>query len=113
MELVLKNCAIRPWRPDDAESLAKQANNRKVWLALRDRLPHPYSVDDAHEFLRTSIAEEPVKNFCIEIDGVAGGGIGLRLGQDVHRCTAEVGYWLGESFWGRGIMSEAVAAFTD
>ena len=113
MQLVLERCTIRPSRLNDAESIAKHANNRKVWLALRDRLPHPYRVDDAHEFLRTSIAEESVKNFCIEIDDAVGGGIGLRLGQDVHRYTAEVGYWLGESFWGRGIMSEAVAAFTD
>ena len=113
MQLVLKSCTIRPWQLDDADSLAKHANNRKVWLVLRDRLPHPYTVDDAHEFLRKSIVEQPVKNFCIEVDGAAAGGIGFRLGQDVHRHTAEVGYWLGERFWGLGIMSEAVAAFTD
>jgi RimJ/RimL family protein N-acetyltransferase len=113
MELVLKNCTIRPWRLDDAEWLAKHANNRKVWLALRDRLPHPYSVDDANEFLRKSVAEQPVTNFCIEVEGAAAGGIGFLLGEDVHRPTAEVGYWLGEEFWRRGIMTEAVTAFSD
>jgi RimJ/RimL family protein N-acetyltransferase len=113
MQLVLQRCTIRPWQLDDADSLAKHANNRKVWLALRDRFPHPYSVDDAHQFLRTSVTEQPVTNFCIEVDGAAAVGIGFRLGQDVHRSTAELGYWLGESFWGLGVMSEAVAAFAD
>ena len=113
MQLVLQGCIIRPWRLDDAEPLAKYANNRKVWLALRDFFPHPYGVNDAHEFLQRAMTEKPVKNFCIEIDGAAAGGIGFRLGEDVHRHTAEMGYWLGESFWGRGIMSEAVVAFTN
>jgi ribosomal-protein-alanine N-acetyltransferase len=98
---------------DDAESLAKHANNRKVWLALRDLFPHPYTIQDAHEFLQKKITEQLAINFCIEIDGAAVGGIGMRVGEDVHRHTAALGYWLGEDFWGRGIMTEAVAAFTD
>jgi RimJ/RimL family protein N-acetyltransferase len=113
MQLVLKSCTIRPWRLDDAESLAKHANNRKVWLALRDLFPHPYTIQDAHEFLQKKITEQLAINFCIEIDGAAVGGIGMRVGEDVHRHTAALGYWLGEDFWGRGIMTEAVAAFTD
>jgi len=113
MQLVLERCTIRPWQLDDAKSLAKHANNRKVWLALRDFFPHPYTTQDAQEFLQRATAEQPVTNFCIEIDGAAVGGIGIRLGQDVHRHTAELGYWLGEKFWGRGVISEAVAAFTD
>jgi len=106
MQLVLERCTIRPWRLDDAESLAKHANNRKIWLALRDLFPHPYTIQDAHEFLQRAISEEPTTNFCIEVEGVAAGGIGSRLGQGVHRHTAEFGYWLGEKFWGRGIMTE-------
>jgi ribosomal-protein-alanine N-acetyltransferase len=113
MQLVLKSCTIRPWRLDDAKSLAKHANNRKVWLALRDLFPHPYSVHDAHEFLQKKITEQPATNFCIEIDGAAVGGIGIHVGQDVHRHTATLGYWLGEKFWGRGIVTEAVAALSD
>ena len=113
MQLVLERCTIRPWRLDDAESLAKHANNRKIWLALRDLFPHPYTIQDAHEFLQRAISEEPTTNFCIEVEGVAAGGIGRRLGQDVHRHTAEFGYWLGEKFWGRGIMTEKVTAFID
>jgi|SRR5215472_1990880 len=113
MQLVLKECTIRPWRLDDAESIARHANNRKVWLALRDAFPHPYTIQDAHEFLQQAISAQPPTLFCIEINGAAAGGIGIRLGQDVHRHTAEFGYWLAEEFWGRGIMTEAVGAFTD
>ena len=113
MHLVLQRCTIRPWRLDDAESLASHANNRKIWLTLRDLFPHPYTIQDAHEFLQRAISEKPTTNFCIEVEGVAAGGIGSRLGQNVHRHTAEFGYWLGEKFWGRGIMAEAVMAFTD
>src|SRR5919201_1709221 len=113
MQLVLERCTIRPWRVDDAESLAKHANNRKVWLTLRDLFPHPYMIQDAHEFLQRAISERPATKFCIEVTGVAVGGIGIRPGEDVHRHTAALGYWLGEEFWGRGIMTEAVAAFTD
>ena len=113
MELVLKRSTLRPWRPDDAESLARHANNRKIWLGVRDLFPHPYTIQDAHEFLQRAIGEEPAMKFCIELDGTAVGGIGVHPGQDVYRHTATVGYWLGEQFWGRGIMTEVVIAVTD
>jgi RimJ/RimL family protein N-acetyltransferase len=113
MQLVLKSCTIRPWRLDDAKSLAKHANNRKIWLAVRDAFPHPYTIQDAHEFIRRATEEEPATRFCVEVEGVAAGGIGVHPSQDVHRHTATVGYWLGEEFWGRGIMTEAVTAVTD
>ena len=113
MQLVLERCTIRPWRLDDAESLARHANNRKIWLAVRDLFPHPYTIQDAHEFLQRTISEGSAMKFCIEIDGVAVGGIGVHPGEDVHRHTATMGYWLGEEFWGRGVMTEAVAAVTD
>jgi ribosomal-protein-alanine N-acetyltransferase len=63
--------------------------------------------------LQKKITEQPATNFCIEIDGAAVGGIGIHVGQDVHRHTATLGYWLGEKFWGRGIVTEAVAALSD
>jgi ribosomal-protein-alanine N-acetyltransferase len=113
MQLVLELCTIRPWRLDDAESLARHANNRKVWLAVRDLFPYPYTIQNAHEFLQRTISEQSAMKFCIEIEGAAIGGIGVHAGQDVHRHTATVGYWLGEEFWGCGIMTEAVTAVTD
>ena len=113
MELTLERCTIRDYRPSDAESLAKHANNRKIWLGLRDAFPHPYTIEDANNFLQGSIPGLPRIHFCIEIGGEAVGGIGLRPGEDVHRHTAEFGYWLAEEFWGQGIMSEAVPAFVN
>ena len=113
MELKLEHCTIRDWRMDDAESVTKHANNRRVSANLRDRFPYPYRIQDAKNFLERTVAKQPRTNFCIEINGRAVGGIGLHLGEDVHRHTAEFGYWLGEEFWGRGIMSEVVPAFVD
>ena len=113
MQLVLERCTVRPWRLDDAESLARYANNHKIWLRVRDLFPHPYTIQDAHEFLQRAISEQSNMKFCVDIDGAAVGGIGVHLGQDVHRHTATMGYWLGERFWGRGIMTEAVTAVTD
>lgn len=113
MELKLTQCSVRNWQLNDAESLAKHANNRKVWLCLRDAFPHPYTIEDANQFLQGLVAGLPRINFCIEIDDAAVGGIGLRPGEDVHRHTAEFGYWLGEEFWGHGVMSEVVPAFVD
>jgi [ribosomal protein S5]-alanine N-acetyltransferase len=109
----LERSTIRPWRLDDAESLTRYANTRKVWLSLRDRFPHPYTSEDARKFLEATVKIEPITIFCVEVNGTAVGGIGIHLGIDVHRHTAELGYWLGEEFWGRGIMTEAVGAFTD
>jgi len=82
MELLLERCTIRPWRLDDAESLARHANNRKIWLAVRDLFPHRYTIQDAHEFLQRAVSEQPEMKFCIEIDGAAVGGIGVHPGPD-------------------------------
>ena len=113
MQLILKSCTIRPWRLDDAESLAKYANNRNVWLGVRDLFPHPYTIRDAHEFLQRALSDEVTTKFCIEINSRAVGGIGMHPGRDVNGHTATLGYWLGENFWGRGIMTGAVSALTD
>ena len=114
MELKLKRCTIRDWHFSDAQSLAKHANNRNVWLTLRDRFPHPYGIEDAKEFLARATSEKGQETFyCIEINGAAVGGIGMIPGEDVYRLSAEFGYWIAEEFWGQGIMSEVVPAFVD
>jgi ribosomal-protein-alanine N-acetyltransferase len=112
VELLLKKFTIRSWRGEDAAALALQANNRKVWRGLRDLFPHPYSIEDAERYLEQAMKEQPPTSFCIEVAGAAAGVIGLRFGCDVHRYTAELGYWLGEEFWGHGIATEAVRAFS-
>jgi [ribosomal protein S5]-alanine N-acetyltransferase len=112
MPLVLERCAVRHWRVEDAAPLATHANNRKIWLGLRDLFPHPYTIDHAREFLHRTLTAKPITGFCIDIDGVAVGGIGIQIGEDIHRHTAELGYWLSEDFWGHGVTSEAVPEFT-
>ena len=112
MELKLKSCVIRPWELSDAAAIQRYADNRKIWLNLRDKFPHPYTLEDAHAFLQFVTNEKPTNTFAIALPSEAIGCIGLQPGRDVHCKTAELGYWLGEPFWGRGIMSEAVTEFT-
>ena len=80
----------------DEESLAKYANDRNVWINLRDHMPHPYAVADATQWLERVVHQDPRTSFIIDLDGEAIGGIGLVLGTDIERCSAEVGYWLAE-----------------
>lgn len=103
---------IRSWREADAVSLARHANDRAVWRNMRDGFPHPYTVADAQVFLRAARARVPESFFALAVEDQAVGGIGYTLHQDVERVSAEIGYWLGAAYWGRGIMSAAVAAFT-
>lgn len=108
----VRGATVRPWRQGDAESIAIHANNRKIWRNLRDAFPHPYTRDDADRYLALVGGRDPVINFAIEVDGAAAGSIGFKPGTDVERVQAELGYWLGEGYWGRGIMSEVVAMVT-
>jgi RimJ/RimL family protein N-acetyltransferase len=94
------------------QSLVDQANNRLIWLNLRDRFPHPYTTWHARSFIRRARSSVPETAFAIAVDGAAIGGIGFVLQQDVERVSAEIGYWLGEAYWGRGITTEALAAVT-
>jgi RimJ/RimL family protein N-acetyltransferase len=103
---------VRPYVLEDAEALAKYADNRAVWITLRDRFPHPYTTDDAVGFLRVATTQQPTSDFAIATADEVIGGIGLQRQSDVHRLTAEIGYWLGEPFWGRGIATRAVRAVT-
>jgi RimJ/RimL family protein N-acetyltransferase len=113
MYIELKNCTVRSYKIQDAESLAKYANNRKVWLNLRDGFPHPYSMENAINFINRAINSQPETNFAICVDDKVVGGIGFSLHSDVERISAEIGYWLGEPFWGKGITTEALKAVTE
>ncbi len=113
MELKLARCTLRPWRAGDEASLVRYANNRNVSGNLKDRFPFPYTADDAAAWIAHASGQAPVVNFAIVADGDAVGGVGIELGTDVFHRSAEVGYWLGEPFWGRGIASEVLRAVTD
>jgi RimJ/RimL family protein N-acetyltransferase len=108
MRLDCGACVVRPWGPGDLESLVRHADNRKVWLELRDRFPHPYTRADGEAWLRHAARADPPTDFAIEAGGEAVGGIGLVLGSDIERRSAEVGYWLGEEVWGRGLATAAL-----
>ncbi|KAF2724091.1 acyl-CoA N-acyltransferase [Polychaeton citri CBS 116435] len=118
----------------DATSLAYHGNNKKVWDNLRDRMPHPYTQADALSWIKRcqepesyvkSGAWDPTTNtssgpaiatkHAIIVDGKAVGGIGLEFGDpnDVYKRAAEIGYWIGEEFWGKGIMSTLVPAYVN
>src|SRR5262245_8853962 len=111
MHLVRPRCTIRDWRADDAVALSRHANNRKIWANVRDRFPSPYTVEDAEQWVRHCSRSLPATDFAIEVDGQVVGGIGVVLQSDVERVSAELGFWLGETMWGRGVMTEAVTAF--
>lgn len=104
---------IRPWEASDIDALAKYANNRNIWLNLRDGFPYPYTRENAQTFLESVSRQNPVTFYAIATQEVAIGGIGITLNKDVHRLTAEMGYWLGEPYWGKGIMTETVTKLTD
>ncbi|MCI0651039.1 MAG: GNAT family N-acetyltransferase [Planctomycetes bacterium] len=110
---MLQKCEVRSFCASDAESLARHANDRRIWIHLRDRFPHPYTHADAKEYIEDTLSDDPQTSFAIVVDGSAAGSIGLRLQGDVERVGAEVGYWLGASYWGRGICTEALRAVTD
>ncbi len=112
MELKLTRSTIRDWRKGDEASLVTHANNRKIWQNVRDAFPHPYTMADATDWIHKASSDDPMTSFAIEVDGAAVGAIGLVLQSDIFRRSAEIGYWLGEDYWGRGIVTEAVRAFT-
>jgi RimJ/RimL family protein N-acetyltransferase len=100
---------LRPFRITDKKALAKHANNKNISDNLRDRFPHPYTEEDAEWFINFVLSDnDPVKNFVIEINGEAAGSIGITPDKDVYRLNAEMGYWLGEVHWGKGVMTAVI-----
>jgi [ribosomal protein S5]-alanine N-acetyltransferase len=112
MRLQGSRCAVRPWRASDVDALVRHADNLNVAKQLRDRFPHPYTRRHAVDFLHYAAPAEPPTNLAIEVDGEAAGGIGFVPGTDIEAYSAEVGYWLAEPLWGRGVATEAVVLVT-
>jgi ribosomal-protein-alanine N-acetyltransferase len=105
--------SLRPWRRGDIDALAHFANNRSIWINLRDRFPHPYTRADAEGWIASCETHvgKPMQ-FAIDLDTHAIGGVGIDLLGDVHRTTAEIGYWVAEPYWGRGFATAAVIETT-
>lgn len=113
LDLSVAGAQLRPWRWGDEASLARHANNRNVWITLGDRFPHPYTLDDAKEWIAAVMSQDPTVHFAIVMDGEAAGGIGIELQQDILKRSAVIGFWLGETHWSRGITTAALKTLTE
>ena len=102
--------SIRTWKTTDAKSLASALSNRKVLNNLRDGLPYPYTEKDALDYIISILSSNPNDTFAyaIDVDGIAVGSIGVFRQGNIHSRTAELGYYLAEEYWGKGIMTEVV-----
>jgi RimJ/RimL family protein N-acetyltransferase len=99
---------IRSWRKEDAAPLTSIANNKNIWMNVRDRFPHPYTLNDALQWISYNGDQKPAQNFAIVYKGDIAGSIGVLVKDDVYRKSIEVGYFIGEPFWGKGIATKAV-----
>ena len=103
-------CRIRKWELSDAKDLAAALSNKKVQDNLRDGLPYPYTEQDGKEFISAMLSadENETFAFAITVDNMVIGSIGIFRQGNIHRQTAELGYYIAEEYWGKGIMTEAV-----
>lgn len=96
----------------DIQKLAEYANNEKVSINLRDAFPSPYTTAHARQFIEMVNKQNPKTFFAIEYRGNYAGNISLSVGTDVYRNSAEIGYFIGEPFWNKGIATKAVNLMT-
>ena len=103
-------CGLRTWRLRDAKALAAALNNEKVLNNLRDGLPYPYTEQDGRDYIRSMLSADENDTFAyaITVDGHVVGSIGAFRQGNIHRQTAELGYYLAEEYWGGGIMTDAI-----
>jgi ribosomal-protein-alanine N-acetyltransferase len=113
MALSKERFEIRLWQEGDEEALARLANNHRIWRNLTNRFPHPYEHADAVAWVAgANLQPENAQHFAIVVDDEVFGSVGFERLQDLHTRTAEIGYWIGEPFWGRGIATRALTAAT-
>ena len=103
-------CRIRKWELSDAKDLAAALSNKKVQDNLRDGLPYPYTEQDGKEFISAMLSADESETFAfaITVNNMVIGSIGIFRQGNIHRQTAELGYYIAEEYWGKGIMTEAV-----
>lgn len=113
MKIIGDGFILKSFEAEDKYSLAKHANNKLISLNLRDGIPYPYTLKDAEWFINSVLKNnDPVTQFMIQINNEVTGCIGFRQGENVYRLNAEIGYWLGEEYWGNGVMTNAVIEIT-
>ena len=113
MRLDCGQCIVRHWSRADRDSLLENADNRNVWRNLGERFPHPYTGEDADGWFSLLEGMADPSHWAIEVDGVAVGGVGVDPGELEYARSGRFGYWLGESYWGRGIMTDVARAASD
>lgn len=103
-------CKIREWKLEDAAGLAEMLNNKNILNNLRDGLPYPYTKSDAEEYIASMLSADKTKTFAfaITVDDKAVGSIGVFRCDNIHFRTAEMGYYIGEPYWGKGLGTCAV-----
>lgn len=103
-------CKIRKWELSDATDLAAALSNKKVQDNLRDGLPYPYTEQDGTDYISAMLSadENETFAFAITVNEKVVGSIGIFRQGNIHRQTAELGYYIAEEYWGKGIMTEAV-----
>jgi len=99
---------LRPWQVADLKDLVNYANNSKIAANLTDLFPHPYQEKDGNNFIQMVLKQNPTQVFAVEINKKASGSIGLHSQTDVHSKNMELGYWLAEDYWNKGIITAAV-----
>jgi RimJ/RimL family protein N-acetyltransferase len=113
MEIFFDGICLRPWSVSDANQLASIANNKNIADNLRDGLPLPYTINDAIKWINSILPENiPPRFFAIEIDNLIVGNIGLVSKTDIYRKNIEIGYFLDQRYWGKGIITKAIKAAT-
>ena len=104
---------LRPFEEADAPQLAVYANNVEIARNLTNAFPHPYTLENAQNFIAMTLSAQPIHVFGIEVNGQIAGGMGIHPQSDIMCKNAELGYWLAEPFWGRGIASALVKDIID
>ena len=99
---------LRPWKKSDVPFFIKHATNSKISKFMTDRFPQPYTEKDAKMFIKSANLIQPTTRFAILYNEQVVGSIGIYPQEDINRLNAELGYWLAEEYWGKGIMSEAI-----
>lgn len=104
------DCRIRKWDPADAKDLSAVLSNAKIHDNLRDGLPYPYTEQDGLDFISAMLSADANETFAFAIttEGKVIGSIGVFRQGNIHRRTAELGYYIAEAYWGKGMMTKAV-----
>lgn len=109
----MNDLLLRPWQMSDAASLVEIANNPAIFQRVRDAFPSPYTHSDAVNWISSAAKIKPPESFAIEYQGQLAGTIGYIPGTDVYVKTCEIGYFIGERFWGKGIATESIRLLTE